>query len=241
MAARSSYTGTEGRPAYEDYRPIAKGAVPAEDEDEDDQGFVNRATFRAQTEALIELYALPEWRRDEVQLMQPYGGGHDGRVYQLFRDHRKYAVKRFRDGISTQLVDFHRALRECRSAGVALDTVRRAVVPLAFLQYKGQRCLVYPWIEHDPARALTASDVAALRAQVDLCHALGFCHLDITARNVLRTEEAGAVLIDYDCVTRVGTAPLCGTPPESSARVQRRDAVRLEDDEHLWTLLLRGM
>ncbi len=233
---------------YDSYRAVT-GKEPSRadgyNDDWDDRGFVNPETFRAQTDALIELYALPEWRREEVHSMEPHGGGHDGRVYRLFKDHRKYAVKRFRDGISTQLVDFHRALRDCCAKVDAdtLATVRRAVVPLAYLQYKGQRCLVYTWSERDPAApgaALTADQVRSLRAQVDLCHALGFCHLDITARNVLRTED-DAVLVDYDCVTRVGTVPLCGTPPESSARVQRRDAVRLDDDEHLWARLLKGM
>lgn len=249
--------------AYDDYR-----AMPGsrdDDDDEDDKGFVNKAAFRAQTDQLVELYGLPEWRRDEVQAMEPHGGGHDGRVYRLFKDHRKYAVKRFRDGISLQLIDFHRALQRCTADGFfevhsqrpdgpsamvpldkdALAVVRRAVVPVAWIHYKGQRCLVYEWIEHDadPQRRLSEADVRSLRAQVDLCHALGFCHLDITARNVLVRPEkdGGAVLIDYDCVTRVGTVPLCGTPPESSARVKNRDTVRLDDDEHLWTRLLQGM
>ena len=97
---------------------------------------------------------------------------------------------------------------------------------------------MFDWIPNAP-RALTAVDRESLRAQIDLCHKLGFCHLDITARNILPAEDGPAVLMDYDCVCRLGRSALGPLPPESSLRVKRRDAVRFEDDEFLWEQLLR--
>jgi hypothetical protein len=206
----------------------------AEEADE----FVNRDNFRAQAERLIALYGLREWRRQDIQAIMPFGGGNDGQIFTLFRNDTKHAVKLFRDGVSHQLVAFHEALSRAGGrydAGV-LAIMRRAVVPLAWVQHKGQCCLVFEWIENDPDRSMTDRDQQSVRAQLDVVHDLGFCHLDVTPRNVLLTEDT-AILMDYDCVTRIGTSPLCGIAPENCARVQRRDKVRVEDDEHLWRLL----
>jgi hypothetical protein len=135
-------------------------------------------------------------------------------------------------------VAFHEALRgaDGRFDADVLAAMRRAAVPIAWVEHKEQRCLVFEWIENDPERAATGRDVQQLRAQLDVIHALGFCHLDVTQRNILLTEDT-AILMDYDCVTRIGTVPLCGIAPENCARVKRRDKVRVEDDEHLWRLL----
>jgi len=101
-----------------------------------------------------------------------------------------------------------------------------------------QKALVFAWILNT-RRALTAGDRESLRAQIDLCHKMGFCYLDITARNILPTKRGPAVLIDYDCVCRVGRSALGPIPPESSPSVKDRDAVAFEDDEHLWEQLLQ--
>ncbi len=116
---------------------------------------------------------------------------------------KKHALKRFRDGISHQLISFHEALLGAdadpggRFDADVLALVRRAVVPIAFVMHKEQICLVFEWIENDPDRAVNDADARSLRAQLDLCHALGFCHLDVTDRNVLLTEST-AILMDYD-------------------------------------------
>jgi hypothetical protein len=201
--------------------------------------FVDREKFRAQADRLIALHGLAEWRKGEdVQAIVPLTAGNDGQIFTLFRHDAKYAVKLFKDGISHQLVAFHEALRgaDGRFGADVLVTMRRAVVPIAWVQHKEQRCLVFEWIENDPDRAVTDRDRQSLRAQLDVIHALGFCHLDVTPRNILLAEDT-SILMDYDCVTRIGTVPLCGIAPENSARVKRRDKVRVEDDEHLWRLL----
>ena len=74
------------------------------------------------------------------------------------------------------------------------------------------------------------SECDSLRAQIDLCHKLGFCHLDISPRNIL-PKRGPAVLMDCDCVCRLGRSALI--PPESSRNVKDRDA------EYVWEQPLR--
>jgi len=68
-------------------------------------------------------------------------------------------------------------------------------------------------------------------------HWLGFCHLDITKRNILLALGDKCYLMDFDCVCEIGRSPLGPLPPESSEPILRRDPADVEDDTHLWQLL----
>jgi hypothetical protein len=212
--------------------------------------FLNRDAYRAQAQRLCAELQLAEWTRDSIQAIVPFGDGNDGQIFQLFRDNVKYALKRFKDGISLQLIEFQEVLQRATAQADVVDSdrgrghvdsavialVRRAAKPIAYVLHMDQICLAYEWIANDPERQITTTDLRSLRAQLDLCHALGFCHLDVTQRNILLTDQT-AILMDYDCVTKIGTSPLCGIAPENCARVKSRDCVRVEDDEHLWNQL----
>jgi len=87
------------------------------------------------------------------------------------------------------------------------------------------------------ARLPTARDRAQVRAQMKFLHWLGFCHLDITPRNILLAHGDKCYLMDFDCVCEIGRAPLGPLPPESSDPILRRDPAEIEDDTHLWQLL----
>jgi len=87
------------------------------------------------------------------------------------------------------------------------------------------------------ARLPTARDRAQVRAQMKFLHWLGFCHLDITKRNILLAHGDKCYLMDFDCVCEIGKSPLGPLPPESSEPILRRDPAEIEDDTHLWQLL----
>ena len=53
-------------------------------------------------------------------------------------------------------------------------------------------------------------------------------------------KDGGAVLIDYDCVTRVGTVRYVARRPRAARASKPRHRAPLDDDEHLWTRL-QGM
>jgi len=84
------------------------------------------------------------------------------------------------------------------------------------------------------ARQPTAGDRAQVKDQMKFLHWLGYCHLDITKRNVLLGNNDKCYLLDYDCVCAIGLCPLGPLPPESSDPVKRRDPAEVEDDLHLW-------
>ena len=184
---------------------------------------------------IIQLWALPEITL--FQAITPINnGGNDGEILKLFVDHKARAVKRYKSGTNAQLVRFHEALHSYVAANAELDPVAVLVLsvvrPVAWMSHLEKLCLVFQWFPHEK-RSLTPEDMSSLRAQVDFCHSLGFCHLDITARNILLSDKA-ALLMDYDCVCRVDDCPLGPIPPESTERVKKRDAVRIVDDEALW-------
>ena len=66
---------------------------------------MNKAAFRAQTDQLVELYGLPEWRRDESAGHGAHGGGTTDACTRLFKDHR-VRRRRFRDGIRSSSSTF---------------------------------------------------------------------------------------------------------------------------------------
>jgi len=68
-------------------------------------------------------------------------------------------------------------------------------------------------------------------------HWLGFCHLDITARNIMLADEGKCYLMDFDCVCKIGLVQLGPLPEESSEVILRRDPAGIADDLHLWRLL----
>jgi hypothetical protein len=51
--------------------------------------FINRDAFLVQAQRLCELLKLPEWRKSDIQAIQPLGGGNDGQIFELFKGDKK--------------------------------------------------------------------------------------------------------------------------------------------------------
>jgi len=106
---------------------------------------------------------------------------------------------------------------------------------VGYVVHKEQIGLVFNYVvQPRVARQPTAGDRAQVKDQMKFLHWLGYCHLDITKRNVLLGDNNKCYLLDYDCVCAVGLCALGPLPPESSDRIKRRDPAEVEDDLHLW-------
>lgn len=116
-----------------------------------------------------------------------------------------------------------------------------AAVPVGWILHLDKKGLVFNYVVGpEPPREPNANDEAQIQAQMEFCHLLGFCHLDITERNILLADDDKALLMDFDAVCQIGKSPLGPLPPESSDRVMRRDPVKIADDDHLWQLLRKA-
>ena len=235
------------------YHAIATGGDAAES---DRSSFEAPAVFRRDKvkgdknlDALISLRKLPDLTEDAEMVRKLKGGsGNDGYICQVFLDGKAHALKVMHNGVTKELLRFHEALLKYSESTTlqptgklkvhpGADAVLRVVIPVGFMVHETRKGLVFPWI-YPPkiSRKLTAKDFEALRAQVDFCHLLGFCHLDITARNVLLSDQQ-AYLVDYDCVCGIDRSVLFPVAPENTLSVKQAQPVSLEDDEHLWNRL----
>jgi len=192
---------------------------------------------------VIELLRLRDYTA-EYQVVYPLcAGGNDGEIFKLFLDNEAHVVKIYSTGLSSQYVKFQKALEDRKDDPATkrhpgCEAVYFAAVPVGWVTHMDKIGLVFRYVVPPrKARRLTASDRKQVQDQMDFVHSLGFCHLDITSRNILVAHEDKCYLMDFDCVCLIKRCPLGPLPPESSEAVLRRDPVEIEDDLHLWEQL----
>lgn len=85
-----------------------------------------------------------------------------------------------------------------------------------------------------PGRRLTEKDkvdLSKVKSTVDELHKHGFCHLDISLRNILVNKKQ-AELIDFDLMTPIGQASILPLPTDvSSENAINRFQIEMDDDD----------
>jgi len=191
---------------------------------------------------VIDLLGLPD-RTADYQVVHPMSQGNDGEIFKLIINHEPHVVKIYKTGLNAQYVHLQKTLLVYRDHPDAIrhpgyEAVYYTAVPVGWVTHMDKKGLVFRYVvQPRKARSPTASDRAQVRAQMQFLHWLGFCHLDITKRNILLADNGKCYLMDFDCVCRIGKIPLGPLPPESSEPILRRDPAQLEDDLQLWQLL----
>jgi len=188
---------------------------------------------------VVDIWGLQNFT-DNYQGMRSLAQGNDGKVNQIFIKHQPHVVKFYKTGLNAQYVTFQQSLLVQRDSADAqrqpgYQAVYFIAVPVGYVVHKEQIGLVFNYVvQPRVARQPTAGDRAQVKDQMKFLHWLGFCHLDVTERNVLLGDNNKCYLLDYDCVCAVGLCALGPLPPESSDRIKRRDPAEVEDDLHLW-------
>jgi len=191
---------------------------------------------------VIDLLGLPD-RTADYQVVHPLSQGSDGEIFKLFIGNVPHVVKLYKTGLNSQYVKLQRVLLENKDKPEAkrhagYEAVYFSAVPVGWVTHMGKKGLVFRYVvQPRQARLPTARDRAQVRAQMKFLHWLGFCHLDITKRNILLALGDKCYLMDFDFVCEIGRSPLGPLPPESSEPILRRDPADVEDDTHLWQLL----
>jgi len=193
-------------------------------------------------QAVIKVWGLPDLT-DTYDLIHPLSEGNDGDIYKLVNDAVPYVLKIYKTGLNRQYSEFQQDLLKNidnpkAKAHPGYEAVYFAAVPVGWASHMGKKGLVFRYVvQPRKARLPTAKDRAQVRAQMEFLHWLGYCHLDITKRNILLADNDKCYLMDFDCICKIGKVPLGPLPPESSEPIMRRDPAQLDDDLHLWELL----
>jgi len=208
---------------------------------EDDEEVIRSDKVRDQQNVpeVINIWKLPNCT-DDYQAMLSLAQGNDGKVNKIFIKHKPHVVKFYKTGLNAQYVTFQQSLLVQRDSADAqrqpgYQAVYFIAVPVGYVVHKDQIGLVFNYVvQPRVARQPTAGDCAQVKDQMKFLHWLGYCHLDITDRNILLGDNNKCYLLDFDCVCAVGLCALGPLPPESSDRIKRRDPAEVEDDLHLW-------
>jgi len=220
------------------------GVAPAKNrydplEDEDEVNRYDKVRDQQFIRKVIDIWKLPNCT-DDYQAMRSLAQGNDGKLVKIFLNHKPHVVKFYKTGLNAQYVTFQQSLLVQRDSADAqrqpgYQAVYFIAVPVGYVVHKEQIGLVFNYVvQPRVARQPTAGDRAQVKDQMKFLHWLGYCHLDITKRNVLLGDNNKCYLLDYDCVCAVGLCALGPLPPESSDRIKRRDPAEVEDDLHLW-------
>jgi len=193
---------------------------------------------------IVEMLHLPDCSKT-LQAMRALSQGNDGKLNKIFIDHVPHVVKFYKTGINVQYVTFQQTLLVQRDSPEAkrhpgYEAVYFVAVPVGYVKHQNRIGLVFPFVvppRDEEKRGITVEDRAQVRVQMEFLHWLGFCHLDITARNILQGRNGKCYLLDYDCVCAIGRCPLGPVPPESSKSIMQRNPAEVLDDLHLWRLL----
>jgi len=191
---------------------------------------------------VIDLLQLPD-KTAHFQVLDLLSQGNDGEIYKLVVNYQPYVVKLYKSGLNEQYVHFQQELLKNQNSPQAkrqpgYEAVYHIAQPVGWVSHTGRKGLVFRYVPPPRShREPNARDRVQIKHQMQFLHWLGFCHLDITERNVLLSEGGKCYLMDYDCVCRIGCVPLGPLPPESTDTVMRRDPVDQDDDNHLWLQL----
>jgi len=172
---------------------------------------------------VIDLLNLPDHSK-RIQVVRPLAGGNDGKVLKVFLNSKPHALKLYHKGLNVQYVNLQRALYH-------------AAVPIGWVDHNGVVGLLFRFIESRPPHErqhATAEDRDQAKAQMEFLHWMGFCHLDITSRNLILGRGGKCFLLDHDHCCEFGCAPLSDLPPESSESIKAGFTAEREDDLHLW-------
>lgn len=212
--------------------------------DDDEVTRLEKVRAQSNIRKVIDIWRLKDYT-DDYQAMSSLAQGNDGKLLKIFIEHVPHVVKFYKTGVNAQYVTFQQTLMLQRDSADAqrqpgYEDVYYIAVPVGYVLHKDNIGLVFHFVippREAEDHVITVGDRAQLWAQIQFLHWLGFCHLDITARNVLLGRGGKCYLLDYDCVCALGRSPLGPLPPESSKAILRRDPADVLDDVHLWQQL----
>jgi len=162
-------------------------------------------------------------------------------VSKVLIDGKWMLLKQALRGISDHFVQFQLALHARMLSLRVFERLQEllSAIPVGYFRTAdAQPHLLYAYYE--PALQplpITKSHESALLNEVSTMHDLGFCHLDLTRRNIVQDKEGKLHLVDFETVCRIGEVCQVPVPPESSDNVKAGKPVTLKDDERLWNLL----
>jgi len=152
-------------------------------------------------------------------------------VSKVLIDGKWMLLKQAHRGISDHFVRFQLAIKK-------RWRVRSAMPRGCFRTADGQPHLLYEYYEPTMRPLpITRDHQKALREDINDLHDCGFCHLDLTRRNIVQDTEGELHLVDFETVCPIGEVCQVPVPPESSDNVKAGKPVTLKDDERLWNLL----
>jgi len=212
------------------YDPLQDDDVVKRPDKVRDQQFIRK---------VIDIWILPNCT-DDYQAMRSLAQDNDGKLVKIFIKHKPHVVKFYKTGLDAQYVTFQQSLLMQRDSADAqrqpgYQAVYFIAVPVGYVVHKEQIGLVFNFVvQPRVARQPTAGDRAQVKDQMKFLHWLGYCHLDITERNVRLGDNDKCYLLHYESVCAVGPCALGPITLESSDLVKRRDPAVVEDDLHLW-------
>jgi hypothetical protein len=165
---------------------------------------------------------LPDLDFSSIDFCKVIAEGNDGIAVRIQVGAKTFFGKYNKRGFSTHYIDLIKQLI------ASPKPYLKDIIPHNWVTIKNKRFLVSRWMEEDSI--LGPVKIDNLIGQLAELHNLGFCHLDVAPRNIIRSNGI-ATLIDFNLVCKVGSVSTTPLPKDvSSVNSMSRKPIRVDDD-----------
>lgn len=197
--------------------------------------------MRGEDKTLIDIDFLGELNEDEILSSKLVNEGNDGKIYKICLKDRDVCGKYYKRGIDKHHCDFIKSAHNYVNQSTDKDEILSTnwfnlIVPSKKWKNKGEVLLIYRW--KDAEEHSKKDDIIPLIICLRFMHYLGFCHLDVSKRNMI-TNSGVRYLIDAALCCKIGEYTIKPYPIDvSSDNIKNRLRCTQWDDDKGLSMLV---